>query len=64
MRHQDITATSRLLHDLAAVGRMQAERPSAAERVEALIGSELTGILRTTLVGTTPAGGLRHHRAA
>lgn len=62
---QENSATNRLLHDLAAVGRMQVERPSAAERVEALLGSELTGILRTTLVtASTPPGGFRQHRAA
>lgn len=63
MRHHDI-ATNRLLHDLAVVGRMQAERPSAAERVEALLGSELTGILRTTLVtASKPTGGVQHRAA-
>jgi hypothetical protein len=65
MRPQNTRGTSRLVHDLAAVGRMQQERPSAHERIEALLGSELTGILRTTLVGaTTPVSGLRPRRVA
>jgi hypothetical protein len=64
MRPSIATPGSRLLHDLAVVGRMQAERPSAAERVEALLGAELTGVLRTTLAGTKPAGGLQPRRAA
>ncbi len=65
MRHGVTGGTDRLLHDLAAVGRMQQERLSAHERVEALLGSELAGILRSTLVGaTTPAGGLQPRRAA
>ncbi len=65
MRPGDTTAATRLLHDLATVGRMQEERPSAAERIEALLGSELTGILRTTLVGASdPVGGLQPRRAA
>ena len=62
MRHEHTTATDRLLRDLAAAGRMQSERPSAAERVEALLGAELTGLLRTTLVDATPPG--VEHRAA
>jgi hypothetical protein len=64
MRDHDIDAADRLLRDLAAVGRMQVDRPSAAERVEALLGSELTGILRTTLVDAAPTGGLQPRRAA
>lgn len=65
MRHEHTTASNRLLRDLAAAGRMQLERPSAAERVEALLGAELTGVLRTTLVGaSTPAGGVQPRRAA
>ena len=64
MRHQEVTATDRLLHDLDAVGRMQTERPSAAERIEALLGAELAGVLRTTLMDASPAGGLQPRRAA
>jgi hypothetical protein len=44
---------------------MQAERPSAAERVEALLGLELAGVLRTSLAGEPgPAHGLQPRRAA
>ena len=57
------SATNRLLHDLAAVGRMQVERPSAAERVDALVGAELAGILRTTLVDATVPAGIEHRAA-
>jgi hypothetical protein len=64
MRDSNATAESRLLHDLAAVGRMQDERPSAAERVQALLGAELAGVLRSTLADTSPAGGLQPRRAA
>jgi hypothetical protein len=65
MRLKNSQATNRLLHDLAAMGRMQAERPSAAERVEALLGLELAGVLRTSIVGEPgPAHGLRPRRAA
>ena len=65
MRHEDITTTTRLLHDLAAVGRMQTERTPAADRIEALLGSELTGILRASLASvSTPTGGLQPRRAA
>ena len=65
MRLEDSTATSRLLHDLDAFGRMQAERPSAAERVDAILGVELAGVLRTLLAGEPgPAHGLQPRRAA
>jgi hypothetical protein len=65
MRYDHTKATNRLLHDLAAVGRMQTERPSATERVEALLGAELAGVLRATLADTsTPTGGLQPRRAA
>jgi hypothetical protein len=62
MRHEHTTGTDRLLRDLEAAGRMQSDRPSAAERVEALVGAELAGILRATLVDATPPG--FQHRAA
>jgi hypothetical protein len=63
--HQHTDASKRLLHDLATVGRMQAERPSAAERVEAILGVELTGVLRTSLAGEPgPARGFQPRRAA
>jgi hypothetical protein len=64
MRHGTPRGTNRLLHDLAAVGRMQRERPTAYERIEALLGSELTGVLHTTLVTAAPTGGLQPRRAA
>jgi hypothetical protein len=65
MPHQDITATNRLLHDLDAVGRMQTDRTPAAERVEALLGAELAGVLRASLAtASTPTGGLQPRRAA
>ena len=65
MHPQHTSATNRLLHDLAAVGRMQAERPSAAERVEAVLGFELAGVLRASLTGEPgPARGLQPRRAA
>lgn len=64
MRHPNTAAETRLLHDLAVVGRMQAERPLAAERVEALLGAELAGVLRTTLVDMSPTGGLQPRYAA
>ena len=65
MRAKDSNATKRLLHDLAAVGRMQADRPSADERVEALLGLELAGVLRTSLVGEPGRPhGLQPRRAA
>jgi hypothetical protein len=63
MRHEHTTATDRLLHDLAAVGRMQNERPSAAERIEGLLGTELADILRTTLVDASTPGGVQHRAA-
>ena len=64
MRDADVNATKRLLHDLDTVGRMQSERPSAAERVEALLGAELAGVLRTTLVDTSAAAGFQPRRVA
>ena len=57
-------ALERLLSDLDTVGRMQQDRPSAAERIEALLGADLAGVLRTALSETTPAGGLQPRRAA
>ena len=65
MRQRDLYGTSRLLRDLIAAGVMQQERPSAAERLESLLGAELTGVLRTSLTGTPgPAQRLQVHRAA
>ena len=65
MRHRDVYATDRLLRDLVAVGEMQRERPSADERLESLLGIELTAVLRTTLTGTpAPGRRLQQHRAA
>jgi hypothetical protein len=65
MSLEDITPADRLLHDLDAVGRMQAERPTAAERVDAILGVELAGVLRTLLAGEPgPAHGLQPRRAA
>ena len=63
MRHEHTTATNRLLHDLAAVGRMQNESPSAGERVEALLGAELADVLRTTLTDASTPGGIQHRAA-
>jgi hypothetical protein len=63
MRHIDTHGTQRLLRDLAATGLMQQDRPSADERLESLLGAELTGVLRATLMGT-PSPAQRLHRAA
>jgi hypothetical protein len=52
------------VRDLLSVGLMVEERPSAAERVEARLGRELTGIVRAAIVGPGPVHGLRSHRAA
>ncbi len=57
-------ALERLLADLAAAGRMQQDRPTAAERIESLLGADLAGVLRTALSEPTPAGGLAPRRAA
>jgi hypothetical protein len=65
MRQRDVYATNRLFRDLVAVGEMQRERPSAGERLESLLGIELTAVLRATLTGTPgPAQRLQQHRAA
>jgi hypothetical protein len=65
MRQRDVYATNRLLRDLVAVGDMQRERPSADERLESLLGFELTAVLRATLTGTpSPAQRLQQYRAA
>ena len=65
MRQRDVYATSRLLRDLNATGVMQQERLSAHERLESLIGAELTGVLRASLTGTPgPAARLQSRRAA
>ena len=64
MRPGTSRGTNRLLHDLAATGRMQSDRPTAYERIEALLGSELTGVLRTSLVTAAPTGGLQPRRRA
>jgi len=65
MRAKDTNATARLLHDLAVVGKMQADHPSATERVDALLGLELAGVLRTSLVGEPGRPhGLQPRRAA
>ena len=65
MRQRDVYGTNRLLRDLVAVGEMQRERPSADERLESLLGSELTTVLRATLTGTPgPAQRLQPRRAA
>jgi hypothetical protein len=63
MRQKDTYGTQRLLRDLAATGLMLQERPSAAERLDALLGTELHGVLRATLTGT-PSPAHQHHRAA
>lgn len=65
MRQRDVYGTNRLLRDLIATGAMQQERPSASERLESLIGVELTGVLRASLTGTPgPAQHLQPRRAA
>lgn len=65
MRPRDVYGTSRLLRDLVAAGVMQQERPSASERLESLLGAELTGVLRTSLTGTpAPAQRVQRRRAA
>jgi hypothetical protein len=65
MRQRNAYATNRLLRDLVAAGEMQRERPSAAERLEAVLGAELTGVLRASLTGTPgPAQRLQPRRAA
>jgi len=65
MRQRDVYGTNRLLRDLVAVGEMQRERQSADERLEALLGAELTGVLRTSLTDTPgPAQRLQPRRAA
>jgi len=65
MRQTNNQGTQRLLHDLAATGLMLRERPSTSERLDALLGVELHGVLRATLTGTPgPAQRLQHHRAA
>lgn len=64
MRHGPSRGTDRLLQDLAVVGRMQHERLTAYARIEAMLGSELAGILRTSLVSAAPTGGLQPRRAA
>ena len=46
-----LRGTERLLRDLVAVGMMQQERRSAAERLESTLGIELTGLLQAALVG-------------
>lgn len=65
MPQRDVYATQRLLRDLVAAGLMQQERPSASERLESLLGAELTGVLRASLTGTPgPAQRLQPRRAA
>lgn len=65
MRQMDFPGTERLLRDLVATGLMQQERPSADERLETLLGAELTGVLRASLMGTPgPAQRLQPRRAA
>jgi hypothetical protein len=65
MRQRDVYGSSRLLRDLSAAGVMQHDRPSASERLESLLGAELTGVLRTSLTGTPgPAHRLQPRRAA
>jgi hypothetical protein len=65
MRHEHSNAVNRLIHDLGAVGRVQVERPSATERVEAILGIELTGVLRTSLTGDPgPVRGQQPRRVA
>jgi len=65
MRQGNAHGSQRLLRDLAATGLMQQERPSASERLESILGPELTGILRATLTGTPgPAHRLQPRRAA
>lgn len=65
MRQRNAYATNRLLRDLVAVGEMERERPSADERLEALLGAELTGVLRASLTGKPgPAQRLQPRRAA
>jgi hypothetical protein len=64
MQKRSTAATDRLLFDLAAVGRMQQERPTAAERVEAILGTELAGVLHTALRDDATPGTLKPRRAA
>jgi len=65
MRQRNAYGTQRLLRDLIATGLMQQERPSASERLESMLGAELTGVLRSTLTGTPgPAHRLQPRRAA
>ena len=64
MQKRSPLATDRLLSDLAAVGRMQQERPNAAERLEALLGAELAGVLRTAHRDGSATAALTPRRAA
>jgi hypothetical protein len=64
MQKRSTLATDRLLSDLATVGRMQQERPTAAERIEALLGAELAGVLRTALRDGSATDSLKPRRAA
>jgi hypothetical protein len=59
-----LRATRRLLRDLVCAGRMADERPTAAERVEALLGHDLATVVRASIAGPGPAHGLRTHQAA
>jgi hypothetical protein len=59
-----LRATRRLLRDLVCLG--QDERPTASERVEALLGRDLAAVVRGSIAAPAPAHGVRvrTHRAA
>jgi hypothetical protein len=59
-----LRGAGRLLRDLFCVGQMLEERPSAAERVEAILGPELAGVAHAAVMGPGPVHGVRPRRAA
>jgi hypothetical protein len=55
--------TQRLLRDLASAGLLQADRPTAGERLESTLGPVLARVVTATLTDGSPHG-LRPRRAA
>jgi hypothetical protein len=64
MEGSSLRGSGRLVRDLVCVGLMLDERPSASERLEAIIGRDLAAVARAAVTGPDPAHGVRVHRAA
>jgi len=65
--HHDLSPVARLLRDVRALGRLDADRVSATERLRAELGDDLFAVLRRELAGfeagSFPLSGRTRHVA-